>query len=108
MNQVFEPVDLRTEDAVELTEKINEFISRIRKNNEIGVGEANNLVRDVAWITENYRPVIGMDKRKTLRRGSQNVVLGLDSTKAVLLLQVIRETIKPLTEKGEKEGSVNE
>lgn len=104
MNQIFETVDLKTEDPVELTEKINEFISRIRHNNEIGVEEAEDLVEDVAWIIEEYNHVIDSDKEKTLRRGSENIVLGLDSTKAVLLLQVIRETIKPLM-KEKKEAS---
>lgn len=104
MNQIFDTVDLKTEDPVELTEKINEFISRIRYNNEIGVEEAEDLVEDVAWIIEEYNQVIDSDKEKTLRRGSENIVLGLDSTKAVLLLQVIRETIKPLM-KEKKEAS---
>lgn len=95
---IFQPVDLREEDPDKLTEQLDEFISRIRENHEIGVEEAKALSEDVDWILDNYSQVIGFDKEKTLRNGSQNIILALDSTKAILLLQVIRETIKPLTE----------
>jgi hypothetical protein len=98
MNQVFEPVNLRKKDPEKLTDNINEFISRIRKNNSIGVREADSMLKDVAWITDKYSEYIDSDKRETLKNGSKNVVLGLDSTKAVLLLQVTREAIKPAKE----------
>lgn len=108
MTAKLEKPDLKKSNPNELYEKLNEFISKIRKQGSIHEDQAVKLKDDTEWILDHYSDTIDEERQDLFSNGAENVLISLESLKAIHLLQLIREELKPLHNNESRGVQLNE